>query len=88
MGKRTTVNLSQLSKDVARFKEDRSANNIDQKAELIERSGGTVINEINECLSEYNAFCNNYNRVYASTERYLEQVLSNFENADSDNTLN
>ena len=88
MGKRTTVNLSQLSKDVARFKEDRSANNIDQKAELIERSGGTAINEINECLSEYNAFCNNFNRVYASTERYLEQVLSNFENADSDNTLN
>ena len=37
MGKRITVNLSQLSKDVARFKEDRSANNIDQKAELVQR---------------------------------------------------
>lgn len=88
MGKRTYVNLNGLAKDVSIFSSERSDNTIERRAELLTYSKGAPIDAVNECLESYNSFCDNLNRVYASTERYLEQVLSNIQSVEQDNKIN
>ncbi|MBO7449544.1 MAG: hypothetical protein J6U54_04175 [Clostridiales bacterium] len=84
----TRVNLNGLAKDISMFSSERNDNTLDRKAELLTYSKGAPIDAINDCLDSYNSFCDNLNRVYASTERYLEQALTNLQNVEQDNKIN
>lgn len=83
----TGANWDLLISDVDQFKTERSENTIDRRLELLTNSKGTAIDEVNKCLQSYNTFCDNLDKVYASTERYLAQALANLQAAESDNTI-
>lgn len=83
----TGANLDLLISDVDQFKTERSENTFDRRLELLTNSKGTAIDEVNKCLQSYNTFCDNLDKVYASTERYLAQALANLQAAESDNTI-
>ena len=84
---KTHANLDMFASDLSQFKAERGNNTIERRAELLTSSGGRPIDAINECLESYNDLCDNLNKVYASTERYLEQALANLQRADLDSTL-
>ena len=74
--------------DLSAFKQECAANQITQKAEHLSSSAGEAINRINMCLDSFNEYCQNLNEVYRSTAVYLDTVIGNLNQFDSDCTIN
>lgn len=88
MGYKTHANLRSLTSGVAQFGSEKNKNEITERAEMLTNSDGIAIDAVNECLGSYNSFCNNLDRVFASTEKYLQQALENLEEVEKDNARN
>ena len=81
------VNMGGFKQNLDFFVTESQNNKINQKADRLTSSSGEPIRKINYCLSSYDKYCENIDKVYHSTMLYLQKAYYNTSACESDNTV-